>query len=87
MSALGCPCAWLPTCHTRAWAGDPALETKNLPELRLEASAPWSVHKPYRRGSELVSLLHRASVSSAVPWWRGVYYQLGGRIAVVWGRV
>ena len=63
--SLQCVCPGMPlrlaaNLSHRAWAGDPAVETKNLPELRLEASAPGSVHKPYRRGSELVSLLHRA---------------------------
>lgn len=49
--ALGCPCAWLSHCHTWAWAGDLALETKDLPRALI-----WNTHKPGSPGQKLRSL-------------------------------
>lgn len=58
--SLGCPAPGCQPVTTEPGLADLALEIKNLPDLRLEASSPWSVHKPYRRGPELMSLLHQA---------------------------
>ena len=80
VSSLGCPRAWLPTCYTWACAGGPALEAKNLPELRFAASAPRSVHTPHRLVGQSLCLLHPACFPSA-PRGRGVGKQF---VIVCW---
>ena len=63
VSSLGCPRARLPTCYTWACAGGPALEAKNLPELRFAASAPRSVHTPHRLVGQSLCLCSTQPVS------------------------